>query len=81
MIIKHTDKSLTNLSDNLSYYIDQLKNPKVYNSFNIIINNNSRMAKPAIKDILSALSDKIEKIVQDEDFIMFTQKTPRKRNY
>lgn len=81
VIIKHTDKSLASLSDNISYYIDQLKNPKVYNSFNIIISNNSRMAKPAIKDILSALSDKIEKVVQDEDFVMLTQKTPRKRIY
>lgn len=82
MLIKYTDKSLTKLSDNISYYTDKLKNPKVYNNFNIIISANSKMAKPAIKDILNELTSKIERIVKDEDFaIMHSQKTPGKRKY
>jgi len=82
MIIKYTDKSLTKLSDNISYYNDKLKNPKVYNNFNILISTNSKMVKPATKDILNELTSKIEKIVKDEDFaIPLFQKTPGKRKY
>ncbi|XP_060833475.1 condensin complex subunit 1 [Rhopalosiphum padi] len=80
MLIKYTDKSLTKLSDNISYYTDKLKNPKVYNNFNILISTNSKMAKPATKEILSELTNKIEKIVKDEDFaVPLSQKTPGKR--
>lgn len=82
MLIKYTDKSLTKLSDNISYYTDKLKNPKVYNNFNILISTNSKMAKPATKEILSELTNKIEKIVKDEDFaVPLSQKTPGKRKY
>lgn len=69
VFIKHSDKSLIKLSDNMPRYTDKLKNPKVYKNFNQIISDNSRMAKPHIKDILSELTEKIEKVVQDEDFI------------
>lgn len=79
-LIKYTDKSLTKLLDNLSYYTDKLKNPRVYNNFNILISANSKMAKPATKEILNELTSKIEKIVKDEDFaVLLTQKTPGKR--
>lgn len=83
MIIKYTDKSLTKLSDNISAYTDKLKYPKVYINFNTIISTNSRMVKPATKNILSELSSKIEKIVQDEDFAVaaLSHKTPGKRKY
>lgn len=82
MLIKYTDKSLTKLSDNISYYTDKLKNPKVYNNFNMIISASSKMAKPATKEILNELTSKIEKIVKDEDFaVMLSQKTPGKRKY
>ncbi|CAH1732771.1 unnamed protein product [Aphis gossypii] len=67
MLIKYTDKSLTKLSDNISCYMDKLKNPKVYMSFNKLISTNSKMAKPATKEILNELSRKIEKIVEDYD--------------
>lgn len=80
VFIKHTDKSLTKLSDNMPRYTHKLRNPKVYNNFNQIISDNSRMAKPLIKDILSELTSKIEKIVKDEDFtaVQRSQKTPGK---
>lgn len=82
MTIKYTEKSLSKLSDNITYYSTKLKNPKVYNSFNILISSNSRMAKPVIKEILTELTNKIEKIVQDEDFaIPIFKKTPGKREY
>lgn len=83
MIIKYTDKSLTKLSDNINFYTDKLKYPKVYNNFNSLINSNSRMVKPATKDILTELISKIEKIVKDEGFYMaaLSQKTPGKRKY
>lgn len=82
LLFKYTDKSLTKLSDNMSYYSEKLKNPKVYNNFNILISTNSRLAKPTTKEILSDLSNKIEKIVQYEDFaVPLSLKTPRKRNY
>jgi len=81
-LIKYTDKSLTKLSDNISYYTNKLKNPRVYNNFNIIISANSKMAKPATKEILNELTSKIEKIVKDEDFaVLLSQKTPGKRKY
>ncbi|CAI6344316.1 unnamed protein product [Macrosiphum euphorbiae] len=79
-LIKYTDKSLTKLSDNISYYTNKLKNPRVYNNFNIIISANFKMAKPATKEILNELISKIEKIVKDEDFaVLLSQKTPGKR--
>lgn len=79
-LIKFTDKSLTKLSDNISHYTDKLRNPKVYNNFNILISLNSKMAKPATKEILNELTCKIEKIVKDEDFaVLLSQKTPGKR--
>lgn len=82
MIIKYTDKSLIKLSENISYYSDKLKNPKVYINFTTLINNNSRLAKSAVKDILMELTTKIEKIVEDEEFdIPFSHKTSGKRNY
>jgi hypothetical protein len=82
LLFKYTDKSLTKLSDNLSYYSEKLRNPKVYNNFNILISTNSRLAKPTTKEILSELTDKIEKIVQYEDFtVPLSQKSPKKRNY
>ncbi|XP_050420511.1 condensin complex subunit 1 [Adelges cooleyi] len=80
MFIKYSDKSLTKLLDNISHYSEKLKNPLVYNNFNILISNNSRMAKPTTKDILNELSDKIEKIVIDENMVVpLSQKTPVKR--
>lgn len=80
--LKFTDKTLTNFLDNIDHYTDKLKNPKVYNNFNLIISTNSRLAKPTTKDILSEITKKIEKIVQDENFaIIHTQKTPPKRKY
>lgn len=82
LLIKYTDKTLTKLSDNISLYFDKMKNPKVYNNFNIIISTNSRMVKPTTKEILSELNDKIEKIVKDEYFaVPHPQKTPRKSKY
>lgn len=81
-LIKYTDKSLTKLTDNVSYYTDKLKNPKVYNNFNTLISANSKMAKPTTKEILNELTSKIEKIVKDEDFaVLLSQKTPGKRKY
>ncbi|VVC36201.1 Hypothetical protein CINCED_3A010242 [Cinara cedri] len=78
--LKFTDKTLTNLSDKIDHYTDKLKNPKVYNNFNLIISTSSRLAKPTTKDILSELSIKIERIVQDEHFaVLHSQKTPFKR--
>lgn len=66
----------------MSHYSEKLKNPKVYNNFNILISSNSRLAKPTTKEILSELTNKIEKIVQYEDFVIpLSQKTPRKRKY
>lgn len=82
MTIKYTEKSLTKLLDNFSSYSDKLTNPEVYNNFNILISTNSRLAKPTTKDILSELSDKIEKIAQDEDFVVqLSHKKPGKRKY
>lgn len=80
MFIKHTDKSLTKLSENLSLYSDKLKNPKVYNNFNILINTNTRLVKLGTKEILTNLTNEIEKIVKNENFIR-SPKTPGKRNY
>lgn len=83
MILKYTDKILIKLSDNITYYTDKLKNPKVYNSFNTLISTNSRMVKPATKDILAELTSKIENIVKNENFavVALSQKTPGKRKY
>ncbi|XP_050546197.1 condensin complex subunit 1 isoform X2 [Daktulosphaira vitifoliae] len=80
MQIKYSDKSFTKLSENISLYADKIKNPAVYNNFNVLISQNSRMAKPSTKEILNDLSDKIEKIVADENIVPLSQKTPGKRN-
>jgi len=81
MLIKYTDRSLIKLSDNITLYANQLKNPKVFNNFIVLISINSRLVKPATKEILTDLTDKIEKIVADEDFaIALSLKTPGKRN-
>lgn len=79
VFIKHSEKSLTKLSDNISCYSDQLRNPLVYNNFNQIISDNSRMTK----SILSEFTSNIERIVRDENFAIIQQsrKTPGKRNY
>lgn len=80
-LIKYNDRSLTKLSDNITLYSDRLKNPKVYNSFNIIISTNSRLVKPETKQILINLNEQIKKIVKDEGFgIARSFKTPGKRN-
>lgn len=80
MLIKYTDKSLTKLSDNISIYSDKLKYPKVYHNFSTLLSTNSRLVKPATKEILSELNEKIDKIVKDESFaIPLSQKTPGKR--
>lgn len=81
MLIKHTDKSLAKLSDNISYYTDKLKLPKVYDNFNLLINSNSKMMKPGTKEILAELTSKIENIVLNEDFALPHSKTPGKRKY
>lgn len=80
--LKFTDKTLNILLDNIDHYTDKLKNPKVYNNFNMIISANSRLAKQTTKDILSEITIKIEKIVKDENFAaMHSQKTPQKCKY
>jgi len=82
MLIQYTDKSLTKLSDNISCYTDKLKNPKVYNSFNKLISNNYKMAKPATKEILNELTRKIEKIVKDYDIaVPLLIKNPKTGKY
>lgn len=82
VLIKHTDKSLIKLSDNISHYTDKLKLPKVYDNFNLLISSNSRMMKPETKEILAELTSKIEKIVLNEDFdLPVPLKTPGKRKY
>lgn len=80
MIIKYTEKSLIKLSENLSLYSDKLTNPDVYDNFNVLISTNSRLAKPTTKDILTELSNQIEKMAIEEDFIVpLSQKKPGKR--
>lgn len=66
-LLSYNEKTIKKLIDNIQYYKDKVQVDEVYQSFKLIINNTSKLAKPELKNVVQELETRINECLKIKD--------------
>uniref|UniRef100_A0A1A9WR38 Condensin complex subunit 1 n=1 Tax=Glossina brevipalpis TaxID=37001 RepID=A0A1A9WR38_9MUSC len=66
-LLSYNEKTIKKLIDNLQHFRDKVQIDEVYQSFKLIINNTSKLAKPELKTLVGELETRINDCLKVRD--------------
>ncbi|KAM7345451.1 CAP-D2 condensin subunit [Cochliomyia hominivorax] len=66
-LLSYNEKTIKKLIDNIQYFKDKVQVDEVYQSFKLIINNTSKLAKPELKTVVQELETRINECLKIKD--------------